>query len=329
MVSWNDGETSGDSAQNVCSSCDSIVKKCINFGVVKWTDFEWPHSVEKALAKLWDMYEESKAARTTDNLESSFLIHNLTKEKKKLEENYEKLYGDVNALLDQQHRAVDSVEENNLKDNTNLQQKYDILKNLTAAQDKVIRNLKNTHLKEKERLTEERHKLQHHISELQKSQEKRKLKIHRVKAILDESSCSSPGNAADVLLTLLAGALELRVAAFEALLAGGVVLLSLLAGAIEVPAAIVEALLAGAIGGPAGGAPTDEAATVALLIGAPTNEVAAIAPLVGATTYEAAAVALVVGATPDEYARTDVAWLEGLFARCISVTNKITSVACS
>ncbi|KAI4980709.1 hypothetical protein ZWY2020_021194 [Hordeum vulgare] len=83
-------------------------------------------------------------------------------------------------------RAVDSVEENNLKDNTNLQQKYDILKNRTAAQGKVIRNLKNTHLKEKERLTEERHKLQHHISELQKSQEKRKLKIHRVKAIIDE-----------------------------------------------------------------------------------------------------------------------------------------------
>ncbi|KAE8791226.1 hypothetical protein D1007_34355 [Hordeum vulgare] len=150
--------------------------------------------MEKALAKLWDMYEESKAARTSENLESSFLIHNLIEEKKKLEENYEKLYGDVNALLDQQQRVVDSVEENNLKselsnkvkDNTNLQQKYDILKKLTASEAKVIKNSKNNHLKEKERLAGERHKLQHHISQLQKSEEKMKLKIQGMKDMLDE-----------------------------------------------------------------------------------------------------------------------------------------------
>lgn len=40
--------------------------------------------MEKALAKLWDMYEETKSARTNDNLESSVAIHNLTEEKKKL-----------------------------------------------------------------------------------------------------------------------------------------------------------------------------------------------------------------------------------------------------
>ncbi|KAI4992968.1 hypothetical protein ZWY2020_007281 [Hordeum vulgare] len=86
MVLWNDGDTSEDSALNLCSSCEIIIK-----------------------------------------------------------------------------RVVDSVEENNLKDNTNLQQKYDILNNLTAAQAKVIRNFKNNHLNDKERLTEERHKLQNHI----------------------------------------------------------------------------------------------------------------------------------------------------------------------
>ncbi|KAI4982040.1 hypothetical protein ZWY2020_022532 [Hordeum vulgare] len=181
MVSWNDGETNEDSTLNMCSSCDSIIKVHVNVlckhdkPTERFVAFEGMHTgrsflrcgENKALAKLWDMYEESKAARTTENLESSFLIHNLTEEKKKLEENYEKLNGDVNDLLDQQHRVVNSVEENNLKaelsnkvkDNTNLQQKYDINKNLTAAQAKVIRNFKNNHLKEKERLTEERHKL--------------------------------------------------------------------------------------------------------------------------------------------------------------------------
>ncbi|XBJ10928.1 hypothetical protein VPH35_015696 [Triticum aestivum] len=206
----------------------------INCGVVQWIDFEWPNSTEKALAKLWDMYEEIKSARTNDNLESSFAIHNLTEEKKKLQENYDSLYADlskkeeekkklqenyaslyadVNSLLDAQQQR--GVELNNQKDQKeyvdvkiveletivgNLKvelskteeeekkmlQNYETLKNLTGAQANVIRNLKFNHLKEKERLTEERLKLQYHISELGKSEEKIKLKLQGVKAILDE-----------------------------------------------------------------------------------------------------------------------------------------------
>ncbi|XP_044396468.1 myosin-2-like [Triticum aestivum] len=232
--------------------------------------------MEKALAKLWDMYEETKSARTNDNLESSFAIHNLTEEKKKLQENYDSLYADVNALLDaQQQRGVEltnqkeqkqylevkiaeletvvgnlkaelskkeeekkklqenydnlyadvnslldaqqqrGVELNNQKEQkeyvdvkiveletvvgnlkaelskTEEEKKkmllnYETLKNLTCAQANVIRILKFNHLKEKERLTEERLKLKYHISELQKSEEKIKLKLQGVKAILDE-----------------------------------------------------------------------------------------------------------------------------------------------
>ncbi|KAM3206899.1 hypothetical protein ACQJBY_062210 [Aegilops geniculata] len=251
-------------------------KEGINCGVVQWIDFEWPDSMEKALAKLWDMYEESKSGRTNDNLESSFVIHNLIEEKKKLQENYDSLYADVNALLDaQQQRGLElsnqkeqkqcldvkiaeletvvgnlkaelakkedekkkvqedydslyadvnalldaqqqkGVELNNQKEQKGyvdlkiaeletvvgnlkaelskkeeekkkLLQKYETLVNLTGAQANVIRNLKFNHLKEKERLTEERLKLQHHISELQKSEEKIKQKLQGVKTILDE-----------------------------------------------------------------------------------------------------------------------------------------------
>nr|XP_020186286.1 uncharacterized protein LOC109772000 [Aegilops tauschii subsp. strangulata] len=237
-------------------------KEGINCGVVQWIDFEWPDSVEKALAKLWDMYEEIKSARTNDNLESSFAIHNLTEEKKnrrimtqrgmelnnqkeqkeclavkiakletvvgnlkvelskkeeekkKVQENYDSLYADVNALLDAQQQK--GVELNNQKEQKEcvdvkiaeletvvgnlkgelskkeeeekklLLQKYDTLRNLTGAQANVIRNSKFNHLKEKERPTEERLKLQHHISELQKFEAKIKLKLKGVKAILDE-----------------------------------------------------------------------------------------------------------------------------------------------
>ncbi|XBI86793.1 hypothetical protein VPH35_094683 [Triticum aestivum] len=89
-------------------------KEGINCGVVQWIDFEWPDSMEKALAKLWDMYEEIKSARTNENLESSFAIHNLAEEKKKLHENYDSLCADVNALLDAQQQR--GLELNNQKE---------------------------------------------------------------------------------------------------------------------------------------------------------------------------------------------------------------------
>ncbi|VAI38665.1 unnamed protein product [Triticum turgidum subsp. durum] len=114
MVSWSD-ETSEDSVMNISSSCDGIIKlpDMMHDPNFNGTDADvnvlCEHdSMEKALAKLWDMYEESKPGRTNDNLESSFVIHNLTEEKKKLQENYDSLYADVNALLDaQQQRGLE------------------------------------------------------------------------------------------------------------------------------------------------------------------------------------------------------------------------------
>nr|XP_040243904.2 uncharacterized protein LOC109762330 [Aegilops tauschii subsp. strangulata] len=109
-------------------------KEGINCGVVQWIDFEWPNSTEKALAKLWDMYEEIKSARTNDNLESSFAIHNLTEEKKKLQENYDSLYADVNALLDaQQQRGVEL---------TNQKEQKQYLEVKIAELETVVGNLK-------------------------------------------------------------------------------------------------------------------------------------------------------------------------------------------
>uniref|UniRef100_A0A3B6SQK9 Uncharacterized protein n=1 Tax=Triticum aestivum TaxID=4565 RepID=A0A3B6SQK9_WHEAT len=258
MVSWGD-ETSEDSVMNISSSCDGIIKLPATMHDPNFNGTDTDVNVlcehrkpEKALAKLWNMYEEIKSARTNDNLESSFAIHNQTEEKKKLQENYDSLYADVNALLDAQQQW--GLESNNQKEQKQcldvkiaeletivgnlkaelakkeeekkkvqedydslyadvnalldaqqqkvgnlkaeiskkeeekkkLLQKYDTLVNLTGAQANVIRNLKFNHLKEKERLTQERLKLQHHISELQKSEEKIKQKLQGVKAILDE-----------------------------------------------------------------------------------------------------------------------------------------------
>ena len=67
----------------------------------------------------------------------------------------------------------------NKPDESKLQEKYGMLKNLTVAQANVIRNMKL-------KLAEEKIKLQAHIDELEKVAEQTKLKLNGIKAILDE-----------------------------------------------------------------------------------------------------------------------------------------------
>nr|XP_040244067.1 uncharacterized protein LOC109731534 [Aegilops tauschii subsp. strangulata] len=137
-------------------------------GSVQWVDPEWPPTMQNALLKLWEMYQDSKSDRRKDNLESSLTIHHLTEEKNKLEANYDKLVEDVHELLNaQEDRVLDfrylqskSAEDRNAEvinsvvsdmktemekkeaEIFKLQGKYEVLMNLTKAQGTVIRNLK-------------------------------------------------------------------------------------------------------------------------------------------------------------------------------------------
>ena len=120
--------------------------------------------MENALSKLWDMYEQSKRDRIEDNLMNSFVVHKLTQEKIKLQASYEKLVEDVQALLDENERRAQMERK---PDESKLQEKYDMVKNLAAAQANVIRNMKL-------KLAEERKNLQNHIDELNKTVEERK-----------------------------------------------------------------------------------------------------------------------------------------------------------
>lgn len=132
--------------------------------------------MENALAKLWDMYEQSKINRTEDNLMNSFAVHQLTQEKIKLQASYEKLVEDVQALLDENEKRA-QIESK--PDESKLQEKYDMVKNLTVAQASVIRNMKL-------KLAEEKTKLQAHIDELEKVVEETKVKLDGIKSILYE-----------------------------------------------------------------------------------------------------------------------------------------------
>ncbi|KAF7012931.1 unnamed protein product [Triticum aestivum] len=132
--------------------------------------------MENALANLWEMYEECQGNKIEENLMSSFVVHSLTQEKIKLQASYERLVKDVNALLDAQEQRAQMEKK---PDESKLQEKYDMVKNLIAAKASVIKNMKL-------KLTEEKKKMQATITGLEKAVEKNKVKLVRIKAILEE-----------------------------------------------------------------------------------------------------------------------------------------------
>uniref|UniRef100_A0A8I6YVT5 GRF-type domain-containing protein n=1 Tax=Hordeum vulgare subsp. vulgare TaxID=112509 RepID=A0A8I6YVT5_HORVV len=155
-----------------------------NCGFVEWVDPYWPIPMENALLKLWQMYEDAKAYRRSDNLNSALTIQTLTCEKKSLEDKFQELAKHVDTLFQaQETRTIEHLyvvseykkefEEQKAEiarkegENQKLNEKYVILQNLSRAQGKMIKNLKCNHLKEKERLIEERRKMKLQISQLQ------------------------------------------------------------------------------------------------------------------------------------------------------------------
>ncbi|XBH96562.1 hypothetical protein VPH35_086925 [Triticum aestivum] len=89
---------------------------------------------------------------------------------------YQKLVEDVNALMDAQEQRA--VIERKDAETTKLQEKYDTVKNIAAAQATVIRNMKL-------KLAEERKNLQIHIDELKKTVEESNVKLEGIKAIIN------------------------------------------------------------------------------------------------------------------------------------------------
>ncbi|XP_045088069.2 uncharacterized protein [Aegilops tauschii subsp. strangulata] len=119
---------------------------------------------------------KSKMDRNEECLMHSFTVHDLTQEKKKLQASYEKLIEDVNALMDAQEQRA--VIERKDAETTKLQEQYDTLKNIAAAQGTVIRNMKL-------KLAREKKNLQIHIDELKKTIEESNVKLEGIKAIIN------------------------------------------------------------------------------------------------------------------------------------------------
>ncbi|KAM3391778.1 hypothetical protein ACQJBY_013088 [Aegilops geniculata] len=160
-----------------------------NCGLVQWVDEEWPDHLQNALHKLWLMYEHSQHDNRMACLEHSCTVHNLTEQKRELQETYEKLVEDVNNLLDSQDNLPEvnqmnddaenitiSVESSFAKDEQIKKWKaaHDQLKLIHVAQATVIRNLKFKHLKEKEKMSSDKRTLEICYADLKKEKDELK-----------------------------------------------------------------------------------------------------------------------------------------------------------
>ncbi|VAI19804.1 unnamed protein product [Triticum turgidum subsp. durum] len=156
-----------------------------NCGLVQWVDEHWSEHLQNAIHKLWLMYEHSQHENRMACLEHSSTVHNLTQQKKELQETYEKLIEDVNNLLDykdsqpevNQKNDADnilvSVESSMTKDAEikKLKAVVDQLKQIHVARATVIRNFKFNHLKEKEKLSSDKRTLEICYADLKKEKD--------------------------------------------------------------------------------------------------------------------------------------------------------------
>ncbi|XP_020153116.1 uncharacterized protein [Aegilops tauschii subsp. strangulata] len=128
-----------------------------NCGFVQWVDEQWPPTMENPLLKLWSMVEESNCARENRVVDFSYLQSNITYQQQCRAE----LVAGMKAEMAKKDVATEK-----------LQQKYELLCNLTSAQATVIQNLKLKNMKEKELLSEATMNLELKNAEFRKFEEK-------------------------------------------------------------------------------------------------------------------------------------------------------------
>jgi hypothetical protein len=72
----------------------------LNYGFVEWVDLEWPEAMQKALARLWEMYESVNNAKMEQEIKHIELIFKLSEENKNLEKACTTEEADVSRCID-------------------------------------------------------------------------------------------------------------------------------------------------------------------------------------------------------------------------------------
>ena len=162
----------------MCANDLQIVENC---GFVQWVDEEWPPTCQRAIGKLWGMYEDSCTARVDDKISNASLMKELSDEKNKQEKKY-------HACVAEMNRLIKDTSESCMKANNEKIQKegrdYDMMQQL-----KITNNLLETQVSELKKvqrsLAEEKKRLEYNLYELLKINDENKKKLDRIKAIFD------------------------------------------------------------------------------------------------------------------------------------------------
>ncbi|CAM0955301.1 unnamed protein product [Alopecurus aequalis] len=184
MVSWGDGESSPEALPEAVSSkgSDDGGDTC---DFVHWVDSECLTSLQKAVTKLWENYEEAKQGRVNDALDYMEQKFRYQDEISKLHHDLKIVQDEVNKIVEKKHvtLALKAIAEQALiDDRAELEQK----KQLDVATTNMHKVLRIKAEKDLDKLKEEKKKLEFIIADLLKRKEGTRTKIRKIKIICDE-----------------------------------------------------------------------------------------------------------------------------------------------
>ncbi|CAM0944393.1 unnamed protein product [Alopecurus aequalis] len=152
---------------------------------MQWVDAEWSSSLQKAVAKLWDNYAEQKEGRVNDALDSM-------EKKFVLQDEISKMHRDLKILQDEVDKVVEEkqltlalkakAEQALMVARAELEQK----KRTDASTSNMHKVLRIQAENARDKLKEEKKKLEYMIAELLKQKEGTRAKIRKIKELCDE-----------------------------------------------------------------------------------------------------------------------------------------------
>uniref|UniRef100_A0ACD6AF91 Uncharacterized protein n=1 Tax=Avena sativa TaxID=4498 RepID=A0ACD6AF91_AVESA len=175
-----------------------------NCGFHSWIDPEWPATMKNALARLWEMYNESNSARIEERYESSKMLKDLAEEKEKAVKKHACLIAETNKFFEETGKKA--MEENRRRIYSEAEQEEQMekyiaglknevevykqgneeFKNLLKTQATIYKEKQKKWEDEKQALKEEKKKLEYSLFDLFNATDSNKEKIKRIKAICDE-----------------------------------------------------------------------------------------------------------------------------------------------
>lgn len=178
-------------------------------------DPEWPEAMQKALARLWAMYDDVNNAKIEQDIKHADVIYKLTEEKKKLEKSCTSQVADVNKCIDDTAKRV-LADKYQIKDGSveqklvlsaflpfykklsegylcEVEQEKNKLTNELEQLKFVVECEKDDSMwkeaiwgEERDHLTKEKKKLECKIAELLEADDKNKAKLKSIKSMCDE-----------------------------------------------------------------------------------------------------------------------------------------------